>query len=588
MKNKGKKGLRQSLYSSFILVAIIITGAMLTFGLLSYFYQTKELTNLGIKALENKANVGIETMKILDEQVKQGKYTLEEAQETFRRIMLNPKSSDGKTREIKSSVDFEDIKAYMYAIDSSGLEVMHPAKEGENIMEFQDAKGKYVAKSIIEEGKNPVNNGVIYFMWQNPGEKEQKPKVNIVRYFEPWDWYINVGCYEEDFYKSAYRLFKISIAIIIVFSILVTILLAFIIGKKILPLEEIIKCMKELSHGNLNSRSLYNKNDEIGYVSQVFNRMADDIGNLINKVKDSFNGLNELSLDLTNSSEELNSSSEGIEDVMGEIAKGSTEQSSELADISTFVENLSESLDIVGKKIHHISSSSTQIKSSADINEESLKKLMQSIEDIKESFDEVIEKVNSFEDNMKKINLITEAIDNIAKETNLLALNASIEAARAGEEGKGFAVVADEIRKLAEESIQSSRNIDEITRNMTKDFDAVVTTTGSATSILENQVETIKDSMVNFENILKEINYILPSISDVNTTIDNTIGEKDELLYKTQVVASISQELSASTEEVAATVEEQNKLVHKLSTMAQDLNKTSEDINKYIDKIITK
>lgn len=575
------------MYISFIIISLIVVTAMSIIGFISYSSAKKQLTDLGIRSLQNKVNIGIETMKSFEKEVQKGKYTRQEAQEMFRQIFLNSKSQDGKSREVKSSIDLEDIKAYMYAIDSTGLEVMHPAKEGDSIMDYKDAGGTYVAKEIIREGNNPTNNGVIHFIWQNPGETEAKPKVNIVKYYKDWNWYLNVGCYEEDFYKGANILLIEIIALIIIFSALVSICLIYIVGKKIFPLEGIIANMKELSNGDLTVRSNYNKKDEIGYVSSVFNEMTAQMEALIGKIKSALNTLNDSSTSLAASSSDINHSSKDIEEVMSEIARGSTDQSNQLSDVLKLVEGLASNLDIIGKKFSKMAVSGREIKLSADINSESLQELLASIEDIKNLFNDVINKINEFEGNMEKINLIVDVIDVVVQQTNLLALNASIEAARAGEAGKGFAVVADEIRKLAQQSLESSNNIIGITNNMTKDFNNVATTANSATLKIENQVGIIRGSMTSFESILKEINEIMPAMEDVNNEIQSALCKKEMVLEKTESVSSISEELSASTEEVVATIEEQNKVVNNLAYMAEDLNKISEDIYSNIERFKT-
>ena len=582
-----KSGLRKSMYISFIIISVIVVTAMSIIGFISYSSAKNQLTDLGIRSLQNKVNIGIETMESLEKEVKNGKYTRQEAQEMFRQIFLNPKSQDGKSREVKSSIDLEDIKAYMYAIDSTGLEVMHPAKEGDSIMDYKDAGGTYVAKEIIREGSNPTNNGVIHFIWQNPGETEAKPKVNVVKYYKDWDWYVNVGCYEEDFYKGANKLLIEIIALIIIFSVLVSICLIYIVGKKIFPLEGIIASMKELSHGDLRVRSTYNKKDEIGYVSSVFNEMTVQMETLIGKIKAALNTLNDSSTTLAASSSDINHSSKDIEEVMSEIAKGSTDQSNQLSDVLKLVEGLTSNLDIIGQKFSRMAVSGREIKYSADTNSENLQELLLSIEEIKNLFNDVINKINEFEGNMGKINLIVEVIDGVVQQTNLLALNASIEAARAGEAGRGFAVVADEIRKLAQQSLESSNNIIGITNNMTKDFNNVATTANSATLKIENQVGIIRGSMTSFESILKEINEIMPAMGDINSEIQSAFGKKEMVLEKTESVSSISEELSASTEEVVATIEEQNKVVNNLAYMAEDLNKISEDIYSNIERFKT-
>ena len=168
LQKVGTKSIKSTLVLMFIAVTLI---SMSVLGFAAYNVSKKALLNLGETALKNKVNMGIAFMEALEEQVQAGKLTREEAQEIFKSKMLNPKKEDGKTRGQNDKLEL-NIGAYMYAINSQGIEMMHPYKEGEDISEVVDPKGNNIVKLIIEEGRNPKNNGIIHFYWQNPGEKK--------------------------------------------------------------------------------------------------------------------------------------------------------------------------------------------------------------------------------------------------------------------------------------------------------------------------------------------------------------------------------------------------------------------------------
>lgn len=193
MIKKSNDGIKKRLFKSYLGMFILFFISIIVVTFVSFIGAKNTLTKLGEEALKNRINMGIEMMDMLEAQVKNSKITRDEAQEIFRTKMLNKKSSDGKTRGLNKKLEL-NIEEYMYAIDSNGNEKMHPFKEGENISKVVDNKGKNVTKLIIDEGKNPKNDGIITFSWKNHGEKKARDKVNAVDYYEPWDWYLNVGC----------------------------------------------------------------------------------------------------------------------------------------------------------------------------------------------------------------------------------------------------------------------------------------------------------------------------------------------------------------------------------------------------------
>lgn len=166
-QDKQNNKLKKSFFKSYLRFFYLIIVAIIVIASVSFKIAKNALYDLGETELKGRIQLGLIIMNSLEGEVQKGGLTREVAQEIFRQEILNPKKQDGKIRGINNKIDLK-VNAYMYAIDSNGLERMHPFKEGENISNIHDADGNNVVRLIIDEGKNPKNDGIIHFGWKNP------------------------------------------------------------------------------------------------------------------------------------------------------------------------------------------------------------------------------------------------------------------------------------------------------------------------------------------------------------------------------------------------------------------------------------
>lgn len=194
------------------------------------------------------------------------------------------------------------------------------------------------------------------------------------------------------------------------------------------------------------------------------------------------------------------------------------------------------------------------------------------------------EKVLKLNENMNKVNEFLSGISQISEQTNMLALNASIEAARAGDAGKGFAVVAEEVRKLAEASDNSVKEINLIMNEIRVNSNSVLEEVLKGKETTEDGQQLIKYVHTSFRDIENEFNNIDKHLLDQLERIQETTAQVKEINTKVNDISDISRENAAATEELVATTEENNlniKDIHDFMASIKDSSTKLQDVIEY-------
>ncbi|MBC2456543.1 methyl-accepting chemotaxis protein [Clostridium beijerinckii] len=380
----------------------------------------------------------------------------------------------------------------------------------------------------------------------------------------------------------------ISGSAILVVLFIISIILIFLIATVVIKSLKKSICsfnsiLNTLAEGDFAVDIETDEKSEIGIMKKELASTIRSISKILKVIKDGSILTLEKSKSLASISKEMDCTMHEVDVAIHGIADGASVQSNELMVINDTFSKLGDEIGSIAMSIKGVEKNTKSVNNKAQSSNIQLSDLIEAINTISNSFDNASGKIQGLGIKISEINKITDVIKSIAEQTNLLSLNASIEAARAGEAGKGFAVVANEIKKLAEQSKNSSNDINRLIQDISKETGTVVSTTNEVNEDLKLQITVIENSVHDFKEIIEAINTILPQIEEINNTVEEINEKKDKIVETIHSTASISEENSASSEEIAASTQEVTESAESLANTAQLLEDNSNNLIKQVN-----
>jgi methyl-accepting chemotaxis protein len=581
-------------FQLLFITALLIVSVTTIVGMISYSIAKRELIESGKLDLQHIVENALTELRYLDKQVKEGKLTLEEAQEEARTMLIGPKTGGSEGNLLydfkQASFTYKE-DGYMYAFNSNYEVQMHPLQPfGADLSNLQDSKGNYVIKELVERSKSADKDSRYYdYFWKNQGETKEREKIAYVSYFEEWDWMVGVGAYTDEFYESLNTLKYIIMIVTAIISLVGLLGFYFITRRKVKVLERLEEASTVVAGGNLAVQPVrYQGKDEIGALTTAFNSMVSNLQMLVENIKEMSGKVSQSSTELSALSEETTASSEEIHRAIQEIARGNAAQAAEIETLSNQTEVLATSIESLSQQNRRILDLTKHATKAIDNGKVQVSALQEANQASVRSSDAISVGISNLYTKVKEISNIVTTIEQIASQTNLLALNASIEAARAGEHGKGFAVVAEEVRKLAEATNQSTAEIQQMIEGIEKETETTVTIMSKTVDISKTLNQAVHDTEHEFSAISSAISNIVEAIQASSQEIQRIQENMKNFLDATSTISAVAEQTSASSQEIMASVDGQVNAINAIANSALQLNELSEQLNRLIGKFQVK
>jgi methyl-accepting chemotaxis protein len=319
--------------------------------------------------------------------------------------------------------------------------------------------------------------------------------------------------------------------------------------------------------------------DVIASLGEHVNRTLDALAATLTAVNDAAATVEQSSEDVSVGAEQLGRANEDINESVQEISAGAERQNESLREVATEMNDMSASVEEIASTADEVAS---VVEDAADRGEAGRAAAGDAIEEmrrIEETTGSTVAEIETLAAEMDRIGEMAELIDDIAEQTNVLALNASIEAARAGEAGEGFAVVADEIKELAEQTGEATGEIEALVEELQDATATAVEDMRTTQRRVDEGTGTVEDALAALEAVVDRVEDSLSGVESIDVATEDQAASTNEVVTMVDDVTSVSERNSGRADAVAASVEEQTAATAELSETAENLASVATSLN---------
>ena len=511
----------RSLSTKVLALSLLPVGLfLLFFG----FYVLPTLHRAVMSAKQDGVKQVVESaISLLEEQqaqVQAGKRSLETAQ--------------ARGKEIIEHLRYDGTN-YLW-IQSPGPRIVahgtHPDWDGKATDDLGDPVFAKLFRDLDRVARNP-EGGFHDYTFTKPGEQGLFPKISYVRTFAPWGWTVGTGVYVDDVDRQVRTIALVMLAGMLAVSILVFFLARTVARRMVRPLHHLVEGLR---HSDLSRQIRVTVEDEVGEAARAFNDYNGGMKQIVLNVS-------EYASRVASGSTELAASAEEMSQAVAEIARVSEDLRTAGEQVSGAMRGLGANAGLVADRTQEAETRSRDVVQETDRSAEAGQGTARGMSDIQQVTGQIVQAVS--------------VIQEIARQTNLLYLNAAIEAAKAGAQGKGFAVVAEEVRKLAERSGTAAREIE-----------ALILRTQE---VVSGGVQSVDTTLASLEAIRDRIGGMAQSITEIGGLSRQQAATGQEVAaMMAQTTGRLAQNASA-THELSSTVHEIAKTSDELARVAEGL-----------------
>jgi len=365
-------------------------------------------------------------------------------------------------------------------------------------------------------------------------------------------------------------------------------LLGWILTKKLSRnIGVITSSMEEISNGDL-SRDIELKTklfpDETTAIAGSINTMAENLRGLVNRIRSASGHVAESAKTLSSTTLEVNATTEEIAKALEQISHGAEVQAEMSGRGSTLIHELAVSVELVAKRAKESSQSARDTTATAQQGTDLAKQTMELMKEFLNTVEQTGQQFSELNGKLQQVGKIADLIVEIARQTNMLALNASIEAVRAGEYGKGFTVVAEEVRKLADGTSRSASEIIDLVSLIKEDSVRVRDTFASSSRQINDGKKKINSTAEVFQSIVQTV---MEAERKANSIADLSSMQSEgaqKVVKAIDEIAKVAEDNAAATEQVSTATEEQSAAMQEMAAASRELAQLSSELLKAVER----
>ncbi|TBL70775.1 methyl-accepting chemotaxis protein [Paenibacillus thalictri] len=349
------------------------------------------------------------------------------------------------------------------------------------------------------------------------------------------------------------------------------------------PIVTMARSAKRIAAGDLTAERIDVKNrDEIGDLAVSFNEMTAQLRSLIREVQTGAKHVAASSEELNAGTEQISKATEQITFTMEEVAAGTERQARNVDESAKSIGEMSSGIRQIARNAESANSAAMDASELAAEGNQTIRMNVKQMNSIQDTVERLAEAVEGLSRRSQEIGRIVDTITGIAQTTNLLALNASIEAARVGEHGSGFAVVAREVRKLAEQTADSAKEIALIITDIQAETGHAVQYMKAGTKEVAEGIVAVRIAGEAFDRIQRSVNEVAGQIQEVSAASQQLSASSEQVVHSIGVIADVAETTSAGTQHVSTAVEEQLASMQEITNSAATLSVLSEQLQTMI------
>lgn len=330
-------------------------------------------------------------------------------------------------------------------------------------------------------------------------------------------------------------------------------------------LKKLAEVTKKVANGDLTSKIEVTSADEVGSLGMMINRMIDKLSNIVVKIR--------------KTSGYVSSASGQSGEVARKLTVDMQNQASQTSDVSASIHEMTAAIFENASNSSETSNFAQKASEKAQEGKKAMQTTLTGMEEIAASTSKTGELIQSLSNQADQIEEIIKVIDEIADQTNLLALNAAIEAARAGEQGRGFAVVADEVRKLADRTINATKKIADTTKAIESHTREAAESMSDANERVKKGKEASLETEKILEQIVEEILRAVDMVSQIATATDQMSSTAEGIASNVETINTITNQSASGAERLAETSDKLNQQTEILNGLVNQF-KLPEDVSK--------